>query len=142
MIDEVGKKRLLVPHNLQSRGGSGMFCTVFFLTLKYLINPFLSGFPPPDIQVRNWLTQAPDQYTAFLHAAAYVTALLQNITNFTQSQETSNHAEIIQSFYDLMSRGQTAMGQGEDRIAFFDSVVKRAEEVSFTSQFTTFPIFQ
>jgi hypothetical protein len=111
-----------------------------------------SGFPPPDNEVRDFLTtvenSSKDPYEASISRAChFLKALFRTTTATIDSFEeagctsikgrVSTTANCVQKFWAFMSEGQSFRSSGPQRSKFYQAVVKMATEVcrAFSTSF-------
>lgn len=101
----------------------------------------LLGFPPPDNEVRNFLTtvesSSKDPYEASIsRARRFLEALFSHATQtigaFTSESVQDRAVQkqvVVEKFRDYMSDGQGFYSPGPKRSAFYSTVIKDAKKV-------------
>ncbi|KAH9173206.1 hypothetical protein EDB89DRAFT_2068954 [Lactarius sanguifluus] len=112
LLDGLSKDLFVIPINLRPSSGR--------------------GFPPPDSNVRNFLTsdsqpQAPHQ-TAASHVRHFLLALFKNTASILAEESMgSTKADRISNFRAFMSRDQSMNSPGQERKQFYETVVDHAK---------------
>jgi hypothetical protein len=128
LLDELSKTHFMIPINLRRDGTGGL--SYVFDSLTFMAHQSsMIGYPPPDVNVRDFLTKR-------VYAVPEIAALLRHflVALFDKTAETlgtmgTDTSERIKKFRDHMSRGQKMESVGGDRFNFYQDVVKKAEEV-------------
>jgi hypothetical protein len=89
----------------------------------------LSGFPPADDDVRNFLTADGSQVDAYDRVCAFLEALFEH-TAATIREEFGNvdDAELPSRFRTRMTEGQTFQNPNSFRKTFYGEVIKNAKK--------------
>jgi hypothetical protein len=128
LLDELSKTHFMIPINLRGDRTGGL--SYLFDSLTFMAHQSsMIGYPPPDNNVREFLTK-------MVYAVPDIAALLRHflVALFDKTAETlgtmgTDTSERIKTFRDHMSRGQKMVSVGDDRFNFYQDVVKKAEEV-------------
>ncbi len=122
LLDEFSRSFFLVPINLRPANTDGM---------SYLLFPVMAcqthllGFPPPDNQVRDFLSGPAD--TAFDRACNFLLTLFGKCKEAVAKFDCRDKAERVQEFRRFMSEGQSMRYVGGNRQMFFNDVVEQAQ---------------
>ncbi|PCH44741.1 hypothetical protein WOLCODRAFT_145141 [Wolfiporia cocos MD-104 SS10] len=111
-----------------------------FVILMNLRKDGSSGFPSPDIDAREYLLdrgypngEYSRQEDVSRRICAFLTALFEEanheVRKFLKKTIDAGEEAIATHFRELMTTGQSALGQGMVRIEFYDRVVKRDKEL-------------
>jgi hypothetical protein len=134
-VDELSKERLVITVNLRTEGtGESRFGT----QKSVLLSPFLAGFPPGDAQVCKFLIREPfDQVDAYKRSHAFFISVFTVLNRFLDGVNIHIHGvspedrrkAFARAFRDHMIADQTFEKHGQNRIQFYDDVIKQANAV-------------
>jgi hypothetical protein len=88
------------------------------------------GYPPPDNNVRNFLTRGittREEVEPLLRQ--FLIELFRKTAETLKSMDTTDPGTLISKFRDHMSKGQRMESVGDARLEFYQDVVDKAEEV-------------
>jgi hypothetical protein len=131
LLDEFGKKHLLIPVNLRPQWEMGMSCPI---CPRDPPSKHISGFPPTDKDVFDFLTgfdlSNSEMHTLSYHRAChFLKALFDETAKTIVGFNKPSKAERIREFRKHMSEGQRWGCSGEKRLEFFGTVVADASNV-------------
>ncbi|KAH8991465.1 hypothetical protein EDB86DRAFT_1606671 [Lactarius hatsudake] len=112
LLDELSKDLFVIPINLRPSSGR--------------------GFPPPDSDVRNFLTSGnqpqPPHQMAASRVRHFLLALFKNTASILAEENMGNtKADRISNFRAFMSRDQSMNSPGQERKQFYETVVNHAK---------------
>jgi hypothetical protein len=129
LLDELSRKHFMIPINLrdsETRGLSYLFDSLTFMAHQ---TPMI-GYPPPDNNVRDFLTKRVyEQCEIVPLIRSFLVELFIKTTEILKTMMGTSTEERINNFRDHMSRGQKMGSVGNDRLNFYQDVVKSADEV-------------
>jgi hypothetical protein len=137
MVDELAKEHLVIPINLRM-GGTGMSVYNFGFRYQIFISPYIVGFPPGDVEVRDFLIRTPfDELDSYKRSQAFLIGLFRTLHGFlldmapTIRNVTPKERQKIFAlgFREHMNAGQTFEKHGQQRIGFYASVLSQANAV-------------
>src|SRR5258707_11856043 len=98
-----------------------------FVSISINLSYLLSGFPPADDEVRNFLTADGSQVDAYGRVCAFLEALFEH-TAATIREEfgDADDAELPSQFRTGMTEGQTFQKPNSFRKAFYREVIQNA----------------
>ncbi|KAI0255367.1 hypothetical protein BJV78DRAFT_1279535 [Lactifluus subvellereus] len=113
LLDEFSKSHFLIPINLRPEG--------------------TKGFPPPDIAVRNFLTQYDQkdpeiQRRSYSRASHFLLSLFDHTKDTIVALSADNKEDRIAKFREFMSNGQTFASAGKNRRNFYADIVRQAQK--------------
>lgn len=95
----------------------------------------LSGFPPADDDVRNFLTADGSQVDAYDHVCAFLEALFEHTaTTIREEFGDVDDAELPSRFRTRMTKGQTFQNPNSFRKAFYREVIQNANKIFMAVQ--------
>ncbi|KAI0275398.1 hypothetical protein BC834DRAFT_852618 [Gloeopeniophorella convolvens] len=112
LVDEFAKTHFSIP-----------------ITLR---EPDSMGFPPGDVNVREYLTHTEERGTtegSYARMYAFLSALLWKATGVVESLGGADREARIKKLREYMTEGQKMSGVGEKRRFFYDAVLEKANEL-------------
>jgi hypothetical protein len=95
----------------------------------------LSGFPPADDDVRNFLTADGSQVDAYDRVCAFLEALFEHTaTTIREEFEDVDDAELPSRFRTRMTEGQTFQNHNSFRKAFYREVIQNSNKKFVAAQ--------
>lgn len=126
-VDELAKKCFVLPLNLRQEGSSGMLVSAWaFVVLDHTFI-LLSGYPPPDRHVRDYLIPASSRTATFNRASAFLEALFKHAADYIRLDKSSNYVGFARTFRERMTEGQTMASHNKFRREFYSQVIGKAE---------------
>ena len=99
----------------------------FFSTL-------LSGYPPADHVVREYLTEARSRHLAYDRACSFLEALFKHLTGVLRGFDHSlDYEGFTQEFRARMTDGQKMTGHNKFRQDFYSQVIQKAKQLVLES---------
>lgn len=86
----------------------------------------ITGYPPADDNVRNYLTGVISRKDAYNRSCAFLEALFTQTNAVLQDIHSKNHNEMITQFRDFMNKDQKMSGHNNNRKNFFSEVIQKA----------------
>jgi len=126
-VDELAKDHFVIPLNLREAKSTGA-CGLSPLGSRDSALIFLSGYPPPDHRVHEYLTtaQAGSQH-AYIRAVAFLGALFQHTAETLPDPKSSlDYVRFARRFRSLMTEGQKMMECNQFRVNFYNRVIEKA----------------
>jgi hypothetical protein len=137
VVDEMGKTHFVIPICLRESNTSGWH--LLFLSAGVALNIISPGFPPPDVEVRDFLAASKEGYyikgdlDVYNRAAGFISALFAEVTNqvkeIQKGGKGNNLQEMAAEFRRLMTEGQTIKRCNDFRVRFYQRVVENAGQV-------------
>ncbi|THH12022.1 hypothetical protein EW145_g267 [Phellinidium pouzarii] len=87
-------------------------------------------FPPPDDNVRDYITDKYDEAIVNIRSVAFLGALMDHTYTWVQENCKGHfsYMKAAEDFRDFMADGQTGKSHGEKRIRFYDAVIETSKE--------------
>jgi hypothetical protein len=91
----------------------------------------LSGYPPADHSIRDYLTTAGSKDTAYDRACALLEALFRHTTDTLRSLDhySLEDVEFAREFRSCMTDGQKMTGHNQFRECFYKQVIEKAKQL-------------
>jgi hypothetical protein len=90
----------------------------------------LSGYPPADHSIRDYLTTAGSKDIAYDRASAFLEALFTHITDTLRALNGSlNYVGLAGEFRSCMTKGQKMRGHNQFREDFYKQVIEKAKQL-------------
>lgn len=142
LLDEFARGFFTIPINLRPAKSDGTSCLSLPI-MDHQARLFLVGFPPADVQVRDFLlgvegTLEASAQLAYSRACNFLLALFKKTEETVASFNGQTKAERIKEFRKFMSDGQSMRVAGENRRRFYSDVVTRARDVCCGSLLVSF----
>jgi hypothetical protein len=107
---------------------------LLFFFLYFYGYTCLLGFPPADVAVHVFLTKYDSddpeiQQKSYSRACHFLLSLFVHTADLVVTLGADNKDDRIVKFREHMSKGQTFVTAGPDRLNFYANVVKRAQKV-------------
>jgi hypothetical protein len=132
LLDEFSKNHFLIPINLRPENSHSASILSFFLYFYGYTR--LLGFPPADVAVRVFLTNYDSddpeiQQKSYPRACHFLLSLFVHTADLVVTLGADNKDDRVVKFREYMSKGQTFVTAGTNRLKFYADVVKRAQKV-------------
>jgi len=124
-IDEMSKAHFVIPINLRGPNTQGMrFPSDVSFVLRHL--SFIPGYPPPDHNVREFLTKSDSRITAYQRTCAFMKALFEDVLRvlIEEGLEGEEQPVIASRFRAMMTDGQQFGAPNKFRKDFYDKVIR------------------
>jgi hypothetical protein len=90
----------------------------------------LSGYPPADHSVRDYLTTAGSKDVAYDRASAFLEALFKHTTTTLRALGSSlDYVGFAREFRSCMTEGQKMTGHNQFRGDFYNQVIEKAKQL-------------
>lgn len=90
----------------------------------------LSGYPPADHGVRDYLTTAGSKDVAYDRASAFLEALFKHTTNTLRTLDSSlDYGGLVKKFRSCMTEGQKMTRPNQFREDFYKRVIEKAKQL-------------
>jgi hypothetical protein len=88
----------------------------------------VSGYPPADHSVRDYLTTAGSKDVAYDRASAFLEALFKHTTDALRDFDSSlDYVGLAREFRSCMTEGQKMTGHNQFREDFYKRVIEKAK---------------
>jgi hypothetical protein len=101
-----------------------------FQLLKKKQTNNLAGYPPPDVEVGDYLGATLENcYSLVIRHMCFLGVLFTQVTEQLGSYSPSTRENIARQWYDWLKEGATALSNGPNRTELYRRVVAKAREV-------------
>ena len=127
-MDELAKTHFVITMNLRGMNTTGTSGPC--LGVLNCIFIFLSGYPPADDALRDYLTTVASKNEAFDRADMFFEALFQHtLRTLQQEYEGLNYSEVASEFRKRMTQGQTMKSHNQYHKSFYNEVICKASQL-------------